>query len=361
MSSNLLVTVIQFVLVLGVLIFAHEFGHYIMARIFKIEVEEFGFGFPPKIAKLFTFQGTDFTLNAIPFGAFVRPKGENDPEVSGGLASANPWKRLGVLFGGPIMNLLVGLILFTVLFIRLGVPEQNIVQIEQVSKGSPSEQAGILAGDRIVSAAGTKIDGMTTLQTIIQDNRGKEITMVVDRNGQEVTLQITPRENPPQGEGPLGIVMSNPTRQISVIESIPLAAQSVVELSKQTILTPIRLIRGDIKGDAARVVGPVGIFSIYRIANERDQEAQSSATPQPAAAVLTFVAYISVALGITNLLPIPALDGGRIIFILPELILRKRVPAKYENYVHMFGFIALLLLMAIITMQDIFNPIQLPK
>ncbi len=361
MSTNIIVTIIQFILVLGVLIFAHEFGHYIMSKIFKIEVEEFGFGFPPKIVKLFTFQETDFTLNAIPFGAFVRPKGENDPEVAGGMAAANPWKRLGVLFGGPVMNLLVGFVLFTILFIRLGVPDPKIVQIQDIVKNSPAQTAGILPGDQIDTAGGVSVTSMESIQKVIQNNLGKEISIGLTRNGVSVTVSVTPRLDPPEGEGPLGIVMTNPTRMISVWESIPMAAQSVAELSKQTVLTPIRLIRGELKGDNARVVGPIGIFSIYRIANERDVEAQSSPTPQPTAAVLTFVAYISVALGITNLLPLPALDGGRIIFVIPELLFRKRVPAKYENVVHMFGFIALLLLMAIITMQDIFNPIQLPK
>ncbi len=99
---------IQFVIVLGLLLFFHEFGHFIVARLFKIEVEEFGVGLPPRLVKLFKWHGTDFTLNWIPFGAFVRPKGENDPNVKGGMAAASPWVRLAVLLGGPTMNILIG-------------------------------------------------------------------------------------------------------------------------------------------------------------------------------------------------------------------------------------------------------------
>ncbi|HOD05757.1 MAG TPA: site-2 protease family protein, partial [Anaerolineaceae bacterium] len=108
-----LLRILEFILALGVLVFLHELGHFLVSRFFKIEIEEFGFGFPPRMVKLFKLGGTDFTINWIPFGAFVRPKGENDPEVSGGLASANPWVRLAVLLGGPVMNLLTGVILFT--------------------------------------------------------------------------------------------------------------------------------------------------------------------------------------------------------------------------------------------------------
>lgn len=360
MNGSILLTLVQFILVLGFLIFAHEFGHYIMARIFKIEVEEFGFGFPPRAKKLFTYKGTDFTLNWIPFGAFVRPKGENDPEATGGLAAANIWVRLAVLLGGPIMNLLVGFLLFTILFSRIGSPDTTIVQIEEVSSGSPAEVAGILPGDIILEIDGQKVTNMDVLHQMITQSQGKEISVGVKRGSDILQLQMTPRQNPPAGQGPVGIVMGNPYKPITLVQALPMAGLTTVDLSVQTILMPVRLIRGEVPADQARVVGPIGIFSIYQAANQRDQEAQRLPTRQPAASVLTFIAYISVALGITNLLPIPALDGGRILFIIPELIFRKRVPAKYENFVHMLGFTALLLFMAFVTLQDVINPIKIP-
>ncbi len=360
MTGNLLLTILQFVIVLGLLIFAHEFGHYIMARLFKIEVEEFGFGFPPRAKKLFTFQGTDFTLNWIPFGAFVRPKGENDPDTPGGLASANPWVRLAVLFGGPVMNLLVGFLIFTFMFTRIGSPDISRVQIQDVVPDSPAAQSGLLIGDIVLEINGQKISSMESIHQIVQSEKGKAIDILVERNGSQITLSTTPRATPPEGQGPLGIVMGNPTTPITVFQALPMAGLTTLDLSYQTMTMPVRLIRGDVPADQARVVGPIGIFSIYEAANERDQEVQSMPSSQPATSVMTFIAYISIALGITNLLPIPALDGGRILFTLPELFLKRRVPAKYENFLHMVGFTALLLFMAFVTLQDLFNPIKLP-
>ncbi|HEX7555762.1 MAG TPA: site-2 protease family protein, partial [Leptolinea sp.] len=154
MNLTFLQTILEFFIAFGILLFIHEFGHFITSRFFNIEVEEFGFGFPPRLAKLFTWRGTEFTLNWIPFGAFVRPKGENDPQVSGGLAAANPWKRLAVLIGGPLLNILTGIIIFSVLFTKTGAPDTKVVQIMEVSKGSPAETAGIQAKDIIAKANG---------------------------------------------------------------------------------------------------------------------------------------------------------------------------------------------------------------
>ncbi len=359
MTGNFIIDLVEFILVFGFLLFAHEFGHYIMARIFKVEVEEFGFGFPPRVKKLFTFQGTDFTLNAIPFGAFVRPKGENDPEVPGGLASANPWKRLGVLVGGPFMNLLVGLLLLTVFFAKMGTPDPATVLVSGIAANSPAQTAGLQVGDIITRAQDTRISSIESLQEITQTYEGQQMSLVVLRDEQELQLQVTPRKNPPEGEGRMGIGLSNPYQPITVWQAFPVAARQTASICVNTILLPVQLIEGLIPKDQARVVGPVGMFQMFQTVSEIDQQASSSPIEYPAIFVLQFISLISIALGITNLLPIPALDGGRIIFLIPELVLRKRVPAKYENFVHMIGFTALLLLMAFITIQDVINPIQL--
>jgi regulator of sigma E protease len=359
MTGNFLFDLIEFILVFGFLLFAHEFGHYIMARIFGIEVEEFGFGFPPRVKKLFTYKGTDFTLNAIPFGAFVRPKGENNPEVPGGMASANPWKRLGVLVGGPLMNLLVGLIILTVYIANVGTPITSTVVVNEVVANTPAQTAGMQAGDIIQTAQGTKITSIEQLQELTKANQGLEMSVVVLRNNQPVTLKVTPRVDPPQGEGRMGIALGNPYQPISVIKAFPRAAQYTLQICVNTITLPVQLIRGMIPSDQARVVGPVGMFQMFQTVNQIDQQAQSGPVKMPGYLILQFISLISIALGITNLLPIPALDGGRILFVIPELILHKRVPAKYENFVHMVGFTALLLLMAFITVQDVINPIQI--
>jgi regulator of sigma E protease len=258
------------------------------------------------------------------------------------------------------MNLLVGFLLFAFLFSRVGLPDSSIVQIEEVSSGSPAQVAGLLPGDIVREINQQAVKSMDDLHQIINDNKGQEVTILVSRADELISLSLTPRVDPPQGQGPVGIVMGNPYKPITFFQALPMAGLTTVDLSIQTITMPVRLIRGDVPAEQARVVGPIGIFSIYQAANQRDAEAQSMPTRQPAASVLSFIAYISVALGVTNLLPIPALDGGRILFIIPELIFRKRVPAKYENFVHMIGFTALLLFMAFVTLQDVINPIKIP-
>lgn len=359
LSGNFLLTLVEFLVVLGLLLFFHEFGHFFVARLLKIEVEEFGFGFPPRLAKLFTIGHTDFTVNWIPFGAFVRPKGENDPEVPGGLASASPWARLAVLLGGPAMNLLVGLILFSVMFMRIGAPVTNVVEIVEVSPDSPAMSAGLQVGDVIKQIDGIVIDRIETLQRIVQSNLGKTLQVIVDRKGQSVQAQVATRANPPEGQGPVGIAMGNPYKPVSIIQAFPIAGLTAIDQAKQLFIMPVRLIQGKASSQETRVVGPVGMFDIYAEAVRRD--AQAAATPlMPAVNVLWFVGTISVALGLTNLLPIPALDGGRIIFVIPELLIRRRIPAQYENLVHLIGFAALLLLMGYITIQDFAHPIITP-
>jgi regulator of sigma E protease len=188
----------------------------------------------------------------------------------------------------------------------------------------------------------------------------KEVALGLERNGSAVTINLTPRSKPPANEGPLGISMSNAYEQVSLLQAIPAAAVTAGEQARQLFLLPGRLFSGQASPQESRLVGPKGMFDIYAEATRRDAAAGTSPIEPAAVNVLFFVGTISVALGLTNLLPIPALDGGRIIFILPELILRKRVPAKYENVVHLIGFAALLLLMGYITIQDFANPIVSP-
>ncbi len=358
---NSLLSIVEFVIALSILAFLHELGHFLTSRLFKIEVEEFGFGFPPRALKLFTWGGTDFTLNWIPFGAFVRPKGENDPEVPGGLGAASPWKRLGVLLGGPALNIITGILLFILVFVQVGAPETTKVIISDVVASSPAAQAGIKANDLILQVNGQTIDSTAAMSSIVQANLGKPITIQYQRDGQTAQLTATPRLNPPAGQGPLGVVLTNPMVPISLGAAIPLSFKSTGMYIDQLLLLPGRLIQGSLTPEQSRIVGPIGMYDIF--AQERSLDVQSGATPSatPPVNVLNFLAVISVALGFTNLLPIPALDGGRILFLIPELLFRKRVPPRYENAIHAIGLILLIMLMVFVTVQDIVNPVTLPK
>jgi regulator of sigma E protease len=349
-----------FILFFGILLFLHELGHYLVAKAFKIKVEEFGFGFPPRMVKLGKFKETEFTLNWIPFGAFVRLSGENDPGVAGGFGDAKPLARIAVLLGGPLMNLATGVVLFSLIFNRVGVPDYTKVLISSVSADSPAESAGLQVGDIITRINQTTVDSTQTLSALIQANKGTEIEIVFMRGSETVTTYAVPRVNPPPGDGSLGIAMTNPLVKTSWVRTIPLSFQATYAQAREIFEMPGRLIRNEVPKDQARVVGPVGIYSMFNEARTMDEENSTSTNPFDTTFTLRLMAVITIALGLTNLFPIPAVDGGRIIFILPELLFRKRIPPKYENFVHMIGFVALILLMFYITAQDIINPIQIP-
>jgi regulator of sigma E protease len=360
---NVIVSIVEFIIVIGLLAFLHEFGHFITARFFKIEVEEFGFGLPPRIVKLFTLGQTDFTLNWIPFGAFVRPKGENDPNVPGGLAAANPWQRITVLIGGPLMNLITGVLLFSILFQQLGIPDMEHVRITMVNLSSPASQAGLKTGDIITSINGETIQNTDHLINLVKANRGKELTISYERDGKQIDAHLIPRVNPPAGEGALGIQMGYATRNINFAQAILYSCGSVGEIAKQLVLLPYHLIEGQVTPEQARIVGPKGMYDMYeqaRTSDEQQQQSKNTANENLPINTIYLVGLISIAMGLTNLLPIPALDGGRILFALPEIILRRRVPAEYENVIHLVGFALLIMLMVVVTAQDFINPIVLP-
>ena len=344
MNFDWVVPLMQFIAGIAVLILLHEFGHFIAARALNVEVEEFGIGFPPRLVKLFEFKGTEYTINWIPLGGFVRPKGENDPEVPGGLASASPWVRLVVFVAGPAMNLIVGVILATILFYQWGEPVTSQVLVRLVAPGSPAETAGLLPDDQFVSVNGQPIDSAEKLQNLVAENLGKEITIVVLRSGEEVTVSLAPRADPPEGEGAMGVGLDFPTRPIGMGLAIQRGAQTVYEQMRGITMLPVHLVSGNASPEESRLVGYKGMFDIYQYIQNP----------------LYFFMMISVSLGMINLFPIPALDGGRILLTLPEIIVRRRIPAQYETMIHMIGFTLLLLLLIYINLQDFLNPLALP-
>lgn len=357
---NVIVTILEFVVSFSLLAFFHELGHFLFAKLFKIEVEEFGLGYPPRMVKLFKIRETLFSLNWIPFGAFVKPKGENDPRVESGLAAAKPWKRLLVLLGGPMMNIFIGILIFTLIFTNLGAPDPKTIQVIQINAGSPAGQSGMQVNDILKSVDGIPITSLDQLSPYIQTRLGQEVMLVVERNGKEQTLKLVPRTSPPEGEGPIGIVMNNPNKPINWFQSVPQSLKWAGTIFKEFITLPIRLIRGEIPASQARLVSPIGLYSIYSQSRASQAAAEAQQPGLAALDISFFFANISVLLGLTNLLPIPALDGGRIIFVLPELLFKKKVPAKYENMVHSIGFILLLALMVFLFIQDIIHPVVLP-
>jgi len=355
-SNNLLV----FILALSFLLFTHELGHFLIGKLFKIDAEEFGFGYPPRLLKLFRWGVTDFTLNWVPFGAFVRFKGEEDPAAPGGFYSANKWKRLGTLLAGPGMNILVGILLFSFVISRSGYANTDIIQIAEVAPASPAYAAGIQAGDQLLAVNGQPLADMEVVTAIVKANLGQAIEVELLRGEEQITLSLVPRADPPEGQGAMGIVMQHPIQQVGFLQSVPLGVRTAWYQIKEILSLPAKLARGEVSSEELRPLSPKGLYDVYDQVRESEQAYEQEMPSLAYLNIAWFFAIISTALGISNLLPIPALDGGRILFILPEIFLNKRVPTKYENTIHMIGYVALLALMAYIFMQDFINPVVLP-
>ena len=361
-------TIVQFVIVFGLLVFVHELGHYLTAVLLGIPVAEFGFGYPPKLVRLFRWRGTDFTLNAIPFGGFVRFEDEVEEEgeettekkakssIIDGISNAPKWKRFLVLVAGATMNFIFGIIILVVMFNALGNPDPTRVKITDVAPDSPAAQAGLQKEDIFVSIADVKIDSSDRLSEQIKANLENEVSIVVLRNKQEVSTSLVPRQNPPEGQGAIGIIMGHPSIPAKFGETVKNAFGTFWYQVKTTLSLPVKLIQGAIQPKEARLVGIKGIYDMFSQAEATDQAAGSAAPITR----LALVSMVSIALGIGNLLPIPALDGGQILFLIIEAITRRKMNEKAVNIINTVFFFLLIALMVFITIRDFVNPIQLP-
>jgi regulator of sigma E protease len=360
-------TLLIFFVVFLAVVLIHELGHFFASKAGKVEVEEFGFGLPPRVLTMFKWRETEFTLNALPIGGFVRPKGENDPSVPGGLAAASPWTRLGVMLAGPAMNLIAGVLIYTLIFTQSGIPDVSRVVLVEVSPNSPAEQAGFLAGDLILSANGKPIESTEAIRSVIYANMDQPVVIVYERDGEQYTTTVIPSSERTVEEGATGVLLGNPVQKASLITALPLGIRVTGMYIYEIATLPARLIQGTIPAEQARFIGLKGMYDFMSQAVTRDQETRQTAAAQPAGAAtesptyytLALIATLNISLGIFNLLPLPALDGGRIIFLLPELIFRKRVPHKVENTVHAVGIMLLLALMLYINVMDFINPVSI--
>lgn len=350
----ILITIVVFLGVLALLILVHELGHFGTAKAFGIKVEEFGLGFPPRLIGI-KRGGTLYSLNAIPLGGFTKMAGEEDPKVKGSLASKSVGTRLIVLSAGSIMNLLLPLVLFSIAFM---IPHQVVMEptlVKIVNPGSPAAAAGIEVGDTILGVNGKPVNNFSELHRYTQLNLGKEINILVEHSDStREEVQLIPRWKPPENEGAIGIerdiefALSNRTT-VSQHEpfwrAIPMGASECVEVF---VLIKNEVLKWVTGATAPQVTGPVGIAQIT------GEAVQAGVSP-----LLEFTGFISINLAIINILPLPALDGGRIAFVLLEWVRRgKRVSPKTEGLVHLVGFAMLMALILVITYQDIIRIIS---
>jgi regulator of sigma E protease len=355
----MLLTIIIFLVMLSVLVLIHELGHYLVAKKFGIKVEEFGLGFPPKIWGK-KIGETVYSLNALPIGGFVKLYGED--EAGGGKVSkgkqvtkdlhraffARPiYQRLLVVVAGVAMNFLMALIIITFLFTTEGVPTPSKdIAITNVAKGSPAEQAGIRKGDIVKKVENVNIG--TTLELISETRKhlGKETKIVVQREGREQSLVVIPRKDFPENQGPIGIAISQHVDFVK--HPFP---KSLYYGFKQTLHDSGQVVVG-FKNVVVQIVtrltvpqdvaGPIGMAQLT------GEFVRVGPT-----AFLGLVYMLSLSLAVLNILPIPALDGGRFFFILIEAVTRRKVNPKFEAYAHLVGLILLLSFLALVSYKDI--------
>jgi regulator of sigma E protease len=334
-----------FIGILVGLILAHEFGHFITAKAFRVEVKEFGVGFPPRILGR-KLGETIYSLNAVPLGGFTKLAGEEDPEAPRSLAGKPTGIRRLVLSAGSLMNFLAPLALFTIASM---VPHNVVmgkVVVEEVAPNSPAAIAGIQNEDTILSLNDNPINNTGDLQRYIQLNLGRETEIAVEHSDATIeSFGLVPRWQPPEGQGAIGVTVktvdATTVRQSEPAwRAAPLGVATCVEtfvLFKNGMLS---MITG---ATPLEVRGPVGI------AEMTGEVAKAGLSP-----LLEFAAFLSINLGLINIFPLPALDGGRIAFVLLQKARGgKRIPPRTEGLIHLIGFALLIGIIAAITYNDI--------
>jgi len=341
----LLTTFIYFLIVFSLLVFAHELGHFLVAKWRGVKVEEFGFGYPPRLFTIRKIGGTEITVNAIPFGGFVRFPGENDPTIPGGLASQGWRVRGGVFIAGAVMNLVLAALLFGVSAL-VGEPVAITgVEITEVASGSPAEAAGMKAGDLILEIDGLEITDSLVLQRYTYERVGQEVSLLLEREERRLEVTLTPRPQPPSGEGPMGITMQTVVVGTKLVRyeawrAIPIGVSRTLRAVGVIVFSVIYMVRGLISPE---LVGPIGIA-----------QATAQVAQMGFPFLMQFTAFLSVNLALINLLPFPGLDGGRLAFVLLEALRGgRKVDPQKEGLVHLIGMFILIGLVLVVSYFDI--------
>ena len=369
-----IILIVVLIAVLAVLILVHEFGHFWIAKRNGIRVDEFGFGFPPRAKKLFNWKGTEFTLNWLPFGGFVKIFGENpdDPELLGGkpkdsFIAKSRWVQAKVLFAGVVFNMILAWLLFSVayfagtaavlnsdssLYKHMG-PNQELM-VTEVLPGSPAGKADLAPGDMIknVSELGNdrpypNLDDQS-FSSFIKDHQNEKLVISYERDGRENSILVTPMVGVVSQDYAsigVGVGLSGEVK-LPVHKAVWRGVTSSVKIFAD-IISGLGAIIKDIfvKSDTSvlsQVSGPVGIAGIVK-----------DAMSQGFTAVLMLVGIISINLAVLNLLPFPALDGGRLMVLPIEKIRNKKLNSKVIMWINAVGFIVLIGLMIIVTISDI--------
>jgi regulator of sigma E protease len=342
-----------FLVMFTLIIAVHEFGHYITARLLGMRVLEFAFGFPPRIFAV-RRGGIDYSVNAIPFGGFVRILGQDDFSIEqhgagdpGSFTSKPWWAQAIVLAAGVTMNFVLAIVVLTAAFAIGTEAPTGAVRVEEVAAGSPAEAAGIQPGDVIRTIDGKTISRTSELQTYIYSHAGKEVTIVLERGVRTVgPLVIVPRPQPPENEGPLGVKLSEVTSPPTALP-LPQAFTQAVRLTGDVVAQIAELPAQLLARPAGQpgpppVGGPIEILRVTALVSQAGLSA-----------FLKLVGVISLNLGVLNIIPFPGLDGGRLFFVLLSAALRRRLSPQVEAAIHAVGFVLLLGLLVVVSVADI--------
>lgn len=324
-------SILTFLIVLSILVLIHELGHYIMARRAGVWVEEFGFGLPPRIWGKKVGE-TIFSVNALPFGGFVRLHGESYEEGITDKKRAFLYKnkrtRVGVIVAGVVMNFLLAIVAFAIVYSFSGIPrDTEKLKVLDISSGSPAQTAGLVVGDIITKVGTSEVKSSADFIRLVNEQKGKNIVfeVVKKKDGTELTQKVTmkPREAPPAGEGPLGVTISTTEIYFPPIYQRPFFGvyygfKEALFWGETIAVGLWDIIQGLFKGDAPKdIAGPVGIFAVT-----------SQAAKTGILTLINFVGILSVNLAVLNIIPFPALDGGRLLFIGIESLIGKKVVPK---------------------------------
>ncbi len=384
-------SLLSFLLGLVPLIALHEAGHMLVAKKVGVWVREFGIGLPPRIATLFHWNETAFTLNWIPLGGFARMEGEDEiladeatrarearrratlpAEEQARLTAEDeerrkhslyaqpPSKRILIYLGGPMMNVLLGWLLAILLF-TTGTPviDKGVVVVDMVSPNSPAEAVGLQPGDQILKAGGVPVADVEQCIEIIHEHAGQPLPLEIHRGDATIVVTPTLRLEPPKGQGLLGVAIADMPLE-SHVERMPIG-QAIVAgtryffaLTIGLLMLPINLLRGLFPASAAR---PISVINISRITYQSVRASVHVGALYP---ILSLLVMLNVSLGLFNLLPIPALDGGRILLTLIEIVSHKPLTPQQQERVHQIAMFFLLLFFLGTLLLDIIYPVNLP-
>lgn len=347
-------TAITFFIILSILVLVHELGHFLAARFFGVDVEEFGLGLPPRIVGK-KIRGTICSLNWLPIGGFVKLAGEDDEEQGQQRGKVLFWQkskkqRAAILSAGVFMNFTLAVVLTAYLLMQ-GVNEPSgRVHVERVLEGTPAEIVGIKAGDVIKKIEEKEIITPTELIEFTKSHAGQHLTLTIIRDEQELSVPITPRKEYPQGQGPMGVAISDLELRTYSFTQAPIKALSINFTRGRDMLVSLgvllwRLVT--LQPLQTDVAGPIGIAQVT-----------GQAVKFGYRAVLEFMSILSLNLAVLNILPIPALDGGRLAFVFLEKVLGKRIKPAFEKSTHQIGMIILFALILLVSINDIIRIVK---